>query len=513
MKYILTSIMILTLLFINCEKKLNMPSTPSGPSSGIINYSYYFSSSATDIYDDSVTIRFDWGNGDTSFWSDYVVSGNSAVMSNSWSAAGTYQIRAQARTKSMRLSDWSFSKEFIISSNRPPNAPQNLIGPYAGSANIIYTFSTTAFDPDEDSIAYQFDWGNGEFSAWSDFIPAGVTLAMQYAWPDTGLFQIRARAQDINGAISGWSYAHNIQINLTGSPFPNYVLVQIPVGTEPASITVLPNGNYLYVANQTSADVSVIQASTNSVIATIPVGLNPACLAASVNGNYVYVANSGSNNIMVIRTSDNIIIDTIPVGDIPAGIAVLPNGQYLYVTNLGSDNVSVIQTSDHSVIATIDNISQPNGIACLPDNQYIYVTSPFQNNVTVIRVSDNTVIANIAPDNQPTQITASLSGEYVYVTNLGSNTISVIRASDNIVTASIPVLNNPFGITTYPYGNYLYVTNQFDNKVSVISGTANKVVATIPVQNNPTGLVAHPDGNYVYITNSSSNTVSVIKKY
>jgi YVTN family beta-propeller protein len=501
------------LLFINCEKQLNMPSTPAGPSSGIINYSYSFSSSATDINDDSIAIRFDWGNGDTSYWSNYVASGDSAVESNTWSVAGTYQIRAQARTKSMRLSDWSFAKEFIVSSNRPPDSPQNLFGPYTGSVNILYNFSTTTLDPDQDSIAYQLDWGDGEISNWSDFLPAGVMVSMQHAWSDTGFYLMRARAKDINGAISSWSYAHSIQINLTGTLFPNYVEINIPVGTDPVSVAVLPNGNYVYVANQISSDVSVIQTSTNSVIATIPVGLNPTCIAASTNSDYVYVANSNNNNVMVIRTSDNTIIDTITVGDLPSGIAVLPNGQYFYVTNLGSDNISVIQTSDHTVIATIENINQPNGLASLPDNQYIYATSPYQNNITIIRTSDNSIQANIAVSNQPTHITASLNSEYVYVTNFGDNTVTKIRTSDNLVVASIPVADNPFGITAYPNSNYFYIANQTSNTVSVINGLNNLVIASIPVQTNPAGLAAHPDGNCVYVTNSGSNTVSVIQKY
>lgn len=513
MKYILISIFTLILLLINCEKKLNMPSTPSGPDTGIINYNYYFSSSASDISGDSIAIRFDWGDGDTSYWSEFVASGDMVTMSHTWTTARTYSVRAQACNKSMQLSDWSFSKEFVVSSNRPPDAPQIPSGPFSGSVNIFYTFSTTTFDADADSIAYQFDWGDGIFSEWSNFFPTGVITSMQYAWSDTGFYLIRARAKDKQGAVSSWSYVRQMNISLTGSLFPNYVIANIPVGIDPISVTVLPNGNYIYVANQASSDISVIQTSTNSVIATIPVGLNPTCVAASVNSDYVYVANSGTDNVAVIRTSDNTVINTITVGALPSGIAVLPNGQYLYVTNLGSDDISVIQTSNHAVIATITNVNQPNGITALPDNQFVYATSPYQNNIAVIRTNNNTIHANVTVTNQPTHLTSSLSGEYIYVTNFSSNTVLTIRTSNNEITASIPVANNPLGIATYPYDNYLYVTNQTSNTVSVINGSNNKVVASIPVQTSPAGLATHPDGNYIYVTNSGSNTVSVIKKF
>jgi hypothetical protein len=79
-------------IFTSCKKKNNapeIPTTPAGPETGMINTSYSFSSSAIDLEDEKVAIRFAWGDGDTSNWSGFVASGETTSMSHSWSIADT----------------------------------------------------------------------------------------------------------------------------------------------------------------------------------------------------------------------------------------------------------------------------------------------------------------------------------------------------------------------------------------------------------------------------------------
>jgi YVTN family beta-propeller protein len=51
----------------------------------------------------------------------------------------------------------------------------------------------------------------------------------------------------------------------------NTVIATVPVGIQPNSIAITPDGAFAYVANLTSNTLSVIQTSTNSVVATIPI--------------------------------------------------------------------------------------------------------------------------------------------------------------------------------------------------------------------------------------------------
>jgi outer membrane protein assembly factor BamB len=83
------------------------PAIPSGPSEGKINLSYDFASSTNDPDGDKISIRFDWGNGDTSDWSLFKSSGDTITMNNTWLTPGTYPVKAQSRDVYDMTSDWS----------------------------------------------------------------------------------------------------------------------------------------------------------------------------------------------------------------------------------------------------------------------------------------------------------------------------------------------------------------------------------------------------------------------
>jgi len=102
--------------FTGCKKNKapEIPSTPSGPTSGSINTEYTFVSSAEDPNGDSVAIRFDWGDGDTSEWSSWETSGDSISLFHTWSDSGSYLIKAQAKDKNELISDWSAGLMIVI---------------------------------------------------------------------------------------------------------------------------------------------------------------------------------------------------------------------------------------------------------------------------------------------------------------------------------------------------------------------------------------------------------------
>jgi hypothetical protein len=115
-KVVLITLIFSAVIFTGCKKNKSpdIPSIPSGPSSGSINTVYTFTSSAEDLDDDRVAIRFDWGDGDISDWSSYVPSGETVTMNHSWSSYGNYYVKAQAKDIKNVTSDWSESHIIVI---------------------------------------------------------------------------------------------------------------------------------------------------------------------------------------------------------------------------------------------------------------------------------------------------------------------------------------------------------------------------------------------------------------
>jgi YVTN family beta-propeller protein len=109
--------------------------------------------------------------------------------------------------------------------------------------------------------------------------------------------------------------------------------------------------------------VSVIDTVSHAVVATIPVGTNPQTVAITPNGSFAYVTNPGNNNVSVISTATNTVIGSVPVGSLPSGVAVTPSGAFAYVTNESTNDVSVIATASNTVVDTVSVGNRPIGIA------------------------------------------------------------------------------------------------------------------------------------------------------
>src|SRR5262249_44162245 len=106
-----------------------------------------------------------------------------------------------------------------------------------------------------------------------------------------------------------------------------------PVAAAPAPPKMPDVG--IYVTNETSGNLTVIDAATLNVVATIPLGKRPRGLAASPDGSRLYVALSGSPN-----AGPGVDEKTLPPPDRTAdgiGVVDLDQGKLLKVLTSGPD--------------------------------------------------------------------------------------------------------------------------------------------------------------------------------
>jgi len=194
-----------------------------GISNGGYNTTYEFSTTTTDPDTDSVAVRFAWGDGTTSDWSEWIASGETATLSHAWSSANTYQVKAQAKDRPGLTSDWSEPLPVNIIATRAPNTPGAPTGPSSARKDSLCTFTTIATDPDGDGVSYRFDWGTGDTSDWTDWVPSGQPATMQYAFRRAGTPGVRAQARDVSEALSAWSNPHSVTVPNPHPPWSPYV--------------------------------------------------------------------------------------------------------------------------------------------------------------------------------------------------------------------------------------------------------------------------------------------------
>jgi len=180
----------------------NKPTKPSGPTSGVPNTLYTYTTSATDPEGDLVYFQWNWGDGNISTWLGPYGSGVTASASHSWSAKGTYQVTVKAKDAN---TEGAVSDPLSVSINTPPNKPAKPSGTLNGKINVEYSYTSSTTDPDSDQVSYLFDWGDGTNSSWLGPYASGAIVTAKHTWTVKGSYSIKVKAKDTSGAVSDWS--------------------------------------------------------------------------------------------------------------------------------------------------------------------------------------------------------------------------------------------------------------------------------------------------------------------
>jgi YVTN family beta-propeller protein len=141
----------------------------------------------------------------------------------------------------------------------------------------------------------------------------------------------------------------------------------MPALSAPYGIATSADGRYVYASDDYTGRLMVIDASTNTYLRSVEVGAHPMLIVRSPDGKRLYVANNGSRGVSVLDIGADpadppVLVPNVPVTGYPHGLAVTPDGRYLVVANTYGDTLSVIDTSTNSDIGTIRAEKFPNDV-------------------------------------------------------------------------------------------------------------------------------------------------------
>lgn len=148
------------------------------------------------------------------------------------------------------------------------------------------------------------------------------------------------------------------------------VFVAKPTFSTPLALT--HDDRFLWVANPNNNSVTLMEVGNdvNQKVKEIGVGQEPRCVAVTPDDKKVYVTNQASGTVSVIDAVQRRVLRIILVGTEPTGCALTPDGKKLFVANFNSDTLSVIDTTLDRVVETIGNIGvKPRGLAITTDEK------------------------------------------------------------------------------------------------------------------------------------------------
>ncbi len=179
------------------------PIKPVGQTLGIWNVEYTYTSSATEPDGEQLFYLFDWGDGTTSGWLGPYSSGDTGTGSHSWTALGTYNVKAKARDVWGAGSKWSDPLAVTITDNNIPTIPE-ITGPAEGVPGNDYLYNFVSEDLDGHDVFYFVDWGDNTTSGWLGPYIQGTMIHVTHSWSETGTYIVKAKAKDSMNGESDW---------------------------------------------------------------------------------------------------------------------------------------------------------------------------------------------------------------------------------------------------------------------------------------------------------------------
>ena len=291
----------------------------------------------------------------------------------------------------------------------------------------------------------------------------------------------------------------------------NKVIATIPVGKRPRGIQLTPDGRTLYVAlsgspitppgqernakpaDKTADGIGVVDTTSLKLIDKLPSGSDPEQFSLSLDGRRLYISNEDVNQATVLDIASRQPAKVFEVGEEPEGVTTSPDGKRVYVTSESTNEIHVIDTALDTITHVLRTAEPPRSVAFLPDGSKAYVTCETAGVVCVIDVAKNEVIKHIKSPGQnprPMGSVASPDGTRVYVTTgRGGSVIVIDTAKDQVARTVDNVGTRPWGIDISPDGRFLYTANGPSDDVSVIDTATAKVVGRIKAGTSPWGVI------------------------
>lgn len=292
-------------------------------------------------------------------------------------------------------------------------------------------------------------------------------------------------------------------------------------------------GYLLYVSNEDSNDVSVIDPLRNEVIATIGVGKRPRGIRVSADGQHIFVALSGSpkcpptmpdeecaalaidksqDGIAMVDAHSRRIIRVLPGGSDPEQFDLSPDSKRLFVSNEDADSASIVDVATGRVLKTVAVGREPEGVKTSPDGSVFVVTSESDHDIAIVDAQTGEVATRVEIGLRPRDVIFTSDGRRAFVSAELSRHVAVLDTTTWRVLSTISISETalPMGLAVSEDSLTLYVANGRERTASKIDLDRSAVVASVEAGTRPWGVLLSPDGTRLYTANGPSNDVSVI---
>ena len=281
-----------------------------------------------------------------------------------------------------------------------------------------------------------------------------------------------------------------------------------PVGSNPSALRPHTSGDFLYIADFSGNDVTLLDINASNGNLSVPVSLS---IVSPINPPNIFATDKG-----------------------PVGIAMSPTAPFLYAVNQASSNITAYTVDPGSGTLgsvqgsppfPIQPVSHPSSVAISPKGDFLYVANGAEGTIAVFNISGSGTLAqagtvSVGAGATPTSIAVEHSGRFLYVTDPAHNAVVgfAIQSAGGLTPINgspFPAGAAPLGLGIDPQGALLFTANSASNNVSAYAIDSNSgalgQVSGSPFPSagvGPSAVVVDPETSFVYVTDQGSHDIS-----
>ena len=298
------------------------------------------------------------------------------------------------------------------------------------------------------------------------------------------------------------------------------VEAQVPVGKRPRGVKLSRDGSRLFVAlsgspiggpgvdesklppaDRSADGIGVIDLASRKLERIYPSGPDPEAFDVSPDGKLLYVSNEDTAVMAVVDLDKGAVTRSVSICGEPEGVTVAPDGRVVYVTCEADGVVAAIDTTSLRVTAQVPTAPRPRGIVFSRDARTIFVTCENGAALSVIDAATNKASGKIPlaipgvsefPARPMGAVLSSDGGQLFVTTGRAKAVVTVDMKTRQQTSVIQDVGARPWGIALSPDGRRLYTANGPSGDVSFIDAATGKIERRVSIGGSPWGVVAGP---------------------
>ncbi len=300
----------------------------------------------------------------------------------------------------------------------------------------------------------------------------------------------------------------------TPTPAPTPINVYRWTGVGMFSPTVAADPFRVYVPDEASGTVIVINPRTFKIVGRYRVGASPEHVTPDWDLRRLYVEAVFSNRLTIIdpRTAR------------PIGSRTVPGPYNLYFSLDGRKAIVILDSSlagahqvyfyDRRTWRLLKALRIPwagaDHLDFTADGRYALLSTEYSGYLVKIDIARMVVVKSLYVGGRPIDVRLAPDGRWFYVANQARGGVSVIDPIRMRQVAFLRTGRGAHGLAISRDTRRLYVTNRLAGTLSVIDFATRRVVATWRIGGSPDMIAVSADGTQLWISNRYGGTVSVI---